>query len=223
MPAFDLGRRVGRKIAATPHRRAVVLCVVDAADFDGSLPRAALSAIVPRGEHHHAYGACLTRLTLWCLGVRNTQPPYSNYCISLQAHRRLHRARARRASRSTWTAESAECLLQGQCDSIVCSRMFTGTWEAAQSAGPAWQPQYLDGGFRLVLVANKADLLPSQISRPRLEVPRRHLLPLLLTHRAAATTLVDGLKSGQIVACCTLVLACCDVCRCSRQQAEGKA
>lgn len=92
MPAFDLGRRVGRKIAATPHRRAVVLCVVDAADFDGSLPRAALSAIVPRG-----------------------------------------------------------------------------TWEAAQSAGPAGQPQYLDGGFRLVLVANKADLLPSQISRPRLE------------------------------------------------------
>ena len=50
MPAFDLGRKVGRKIAATPHRRAVVLCVVDVADFDGSLPRAALSAIVPRGE-----------------------------------------------------------------------------------------------------------------------------------------------------------------------------
>jgi hypothetical protein len=49
MPAFDLGRKVGRKIAATPHRRAVVLCVVDVADFDGSLPRAALSAIVPRG------------------------------------------------------------------------------------------------------------------------------------------------------------------------------
>ena len=49
MPAFDLGRKVGRKIAATPHRRAVVLCVVDLADFDGSLPRAALSAIVPRG------------------------------------------------------------------------------------------------------------------------------------------------------------------------------
>lgn len=49
MPAFDLGRRVGRKIAATPHRRAVVLCVVDLADFDGSLPRAALAAIVPPG------------------------------------------------------------------------------------------------------------------------------------------------------------------------------
>jgi hypothetical protein len=49
MPAFDLGRKVGRKIAVTPHRRAVVLCVVDVADFDGSLPRAALSAIVPRG------------------------------------------------------------------------------------------------------------------------------------------------------------------------------
>lgn len=49
IPAFDLGRKVGRKIAATPHRRAVVACVVDLADFDGSLPRAALAACIPRG------------------------------------------------------------------------------------------------------------------------------------------------------------------------------
>ncbi len=56
MPAFDLGRRVGRKIAATPHRRAVVLCVVDLADFDGSLPRAALAAIVPPGAGPVNYG-----------------------------------------------------------------------------------------------------------------------------------------------------------------------
>ena len=42
LPAFDIGRKVGGKIRLQRHRRAVVLCVVDVADFDGSLPRAAL-------------------------------------------------------------------------------------------------------------------------------------------------------------------------------------
>ncbi len=45
LPQFDLGQKVGRKIGLTRHRRAVVLCVVDAADFDGSLPRTALQAL----------------------------------------------------------------------------------------------------------------------------------------------------------------------------------
>ena len=44
LPAFDIGRKVGGKIRLQRHRRAVVLCVVDVADFDGSLPRAALQA-----------------------------------------------------------------------------------------------------------------------------------------------------------------------------------
>ncbi len=42
LPAFDLAKKVGRKIALQKDRRAVVLLVVDASDFDGSLPRAAL-------------------------------------------------------------------------------------------------------------------------------------------------------------------------------------
>lgn len=42
MPDFDLAKKVGRKIALQRDRRAVVLVVVDVADFDGSLPRAAL-------------------------------------------------------------------------------------------------------------------------------------------------------------------------------------
>jgi hypothetical protein len=45
LPEFDLGQKVGRKIALQRSRRAVVLCVVDAADFDGSLPRAALQGL----------------------------------------------------------------------------------------------------------------------------------------------------------------------------------
>lgn len=45
-----------------------------------------------------------------------------------------------------------------------------GTWEAAQSGGAAGQSQYLESGFRLVLAANKADLLPHNIPRARLEV-----------------------------------------------------
>ena len=42
LPDFDLGRKVGRKIFLQKDRRAVVLCVVDVWDFDGSLPRSAL-------------------------------------------------------------------------------------------------------------------------------------------------------------------------------------
>lgn len=45
LPQFDLGQKVGRKIGLQRNRRAVVLCVVDAADFDGSLPRTALQAL----------------------------------------------------------------------------------------------------------------------------------------------------------------------------------
>ncbi len=45
LPQFDLGRKVGRKIGLQKMRRAVVLVVVDAADFDGSLPRAALEGL----------------------------------------------------------------------------------------------------------------------------------------------------------------------------------
>ena len=42
LPDFDLGRKVGRKIFLQKDRRAVVLCVVDVWDFDGSLPKLAL-------------------------------------------------------------------------------------------------------------------------------------------------------------------------------------
>ena len=42
LPVFDLGKKVGRKIFLQKDRRAVVLVVVDAADFDGSLPREAI-------------------------------------------------------------------------------------------------------------------------------------------------------------------------------------
>ena len=42
LPEFDLAKKVGRKIFLQKDRRAVVLCVVDVWDFDGSLPRAAL-------------------------------------------------------------------------------------------------------------------------------------------------------------------------------------
>lgn len=39
LPEFDLGKKVGRKIFLQKDRKAVVLCVVDVWDFDGSLPR----------------------------------------------------------------------------------------------------------------------------------------------------------------------------------------
>ena len=46
LPSFDLGRKAGQKIRLQTHRRAIILCVVDVADFDGSLPRAALSGLL---------------------------------------------------------------------------------------------------------------------------------------------------------------------------------
>ena len=52
-----------------------------------------------------------------------------------------------------------------------------GAWDAAQPeratgqpGRAAGQPGYLAGGFRLVVAANKADLLPHHIPRARLEV-----------------------------------------------------
>ena len=54
LPSFDLNKKVGRKIKLQKYRRAVVLCVVDMADFDGSLPREALQELLPgleEGEH----------------------------------------------------------------------------------------------------------------------------------------------------------------------------
>ena len=47
LPEFDLARKVGRKIAFQKMRSAVILCVVDLADFDGSLPRQAVRALIP--------------------------------------------------------------------------------------------------------------------------------------------------------------------------------
>lgn len=48
MPGFDLGKKVGQKMALQKFRRPVILCVVDMADFDGSLPRAALLSLLPK-------------------------------------------------------------------------------------------------------------------------------------------------------------------------------
>ncbi|KAF6251140.1 hypothetical protein COO60DRAFT_669368 [Scenedesmus sp. NREL 46B-D3] len=49
LPEFDLGKKVGRKIALQRDRQAMVLCVVDVWDFDGSLPRTALASLFPPG------------------------------------------------------------------------------------------------------------------------------------------------------------------------------
>ncbi|GLI65589.1 hypothetical protein VaNZ11_009163 [Volvox africanus] len=49
LPEFDLGKKVGRKIYLQKDRKAVVLCVVDLWDFDGSLPRLAIRALMPPG------------------------------------------------------------------------------------------------------------------------------------------------------------------------------
>ena len=61
LPQFDLGQKVGRKIGLQRSRRAVVLCVVDAADFDGSLPRTALQALFSNIEGYQVF-VCRSKL-----------------------------------------------------------------------------------------------------------------------------------------------------------------
>ena len=61
LPAFDLGKKVGQKIALQKFRTPIVLCVVDLADFDGSLPRKALLSLLPRSvtQKAHSLGSAL--------------------------------------------------------------------------------------------------------------------------------------------------------------------
>ncbi|CAD7696687.1 unnamed protein product [Ostreobium quekettii] len=56
LPEFDLGKRVGRKIQLQKGRRAIVLCVVDLVDFDGSLPREAIRSLLPVGADEAPMG-----------------------------------------------------------------------------------------------------------------------------------------------------------------------
>lgn len=66
LPQFDLGLKVGRKIGLQRNRRAVVLCVVDAADFDGSLPRTALQALFSNIEGYQV--SLPVSVSLWASG-----------------------------------------------------------------------------------------------------------------------------------------------------------
>lgn len=67
LPQFDLGQKVGRKIGLQRSRRAVVLCVVDAADFDGSLPRTALQALFSNIEGYQVH---ICRSNFFCRWLR---------------------------------------------------------------------------------------------------------------------------------------------------------
>ncbi|KAL6785331.1 hypothetical protein ACKKBG_A03405 [Auxenochlorella protothecoides x Auxenochlorella symbiontica] len=46
LPSFDFGKQVGRKIALTKFRKQMLVVVVDAVDFDGSLPTTTLKTIL---------------------------------------------------------------------------------------------------------------------------------------------------------------------------------
>ena len=72
LPQFDLGQKVGRKIGLQRNRRAVVLCVVDAADFDGSLPRTALQALFSNIEGYQVT-LHITLLSLLTMEARGSE------------------------------------------------------------------------------------------------------------------------------------------------------
>lgn len=45
LPSFDFAKQVGRKIALTKFRKQMLVVVVDAVDFDGSLPTQTLKQV----------------------------------------------------------------------------------------------------------------------------------------------------------------------------------
>ena len=83
LPQFDLGKKVGRKIGLQRQRRAVVLVVVDAADFDGSLPRAALEGLFSNIEGYQVwlqcspqYSSLIRILQICCSLARPSRMPF---------------------------------------------------------------------------------------------------------------------------------------------------
>ena len=74
-----VGRKVGGKIRLQRRRRAVVLCVVDVADFDGSLPRARAAGTVtaPKPVASQAHDGLIQQwrgCVVWVHGLSMSMP-----------------------------------------------------------------------------------------------------------------------------------------------------
>ena len=154
LPEFDLAQRVGRKIALQKYRRAIVLCVVDVTDFDGSLPRCP----------HLLAGACrVSRCRLD--GPPKTLPakrvPKLTDC---RQHSPKHRCRSSVTPQAIW----AQCRML-YCDQARKANLPGATFGccAGRRYGPCFHgtgtqaqrhPMCLCGD--LVLAVNKSDLLP---------------------------------------------------------------
>ncbi|DBB17163.1 TPA: hypothetical protein ACH3X3_014236 [Trebouxia sp. C0006] len=94
LPGFDLNKKVGRKIKLQKYRRAVVLCVVDMADFDGSLPREALQELLPgleEGEYGSQAGLGY-RLVVAASKVDLLPPQATQTRLQAWVHRRCRQA-----------------------------------------------------------------------------------------------------------------------------------
>ncbi|DBA79360.1 TPA: hypothetical protein ACH3X2_000008 [Trebouxia sp. C0005] len=94
LPGFDLNKKVGRKIKLQKYRRAVVLCVVDMADFDGSLPREALQELLPgleAGEYGSQAGLGY-RLVIAASKVDLLPPQATQTRLQAWVHRRCRQA-----------------------------------------------------------------------------------------------------------------------------------
>jgi uncharacterized membrane protein YgcG len=61
LPGFDLARRVGSALGRARFRRQVLLIVVDAGDFDGSLPREAVRALLEAADRAAGAGGAWLR------------------------------------------------------------------------------------------------------------------------------------------------------------------
>lgn len=152
LPEFDLGKKVGRKIGLQRQRRAVVLCVVDAADFDGSLPRSALQGLFSNIEGYQVQQVTLCEL--------------------------LHQRDKGTCAILPWWSKRTE----HSCDTVKHCRLPLlplgsdpyGCDEAEHSMqveqGQDDFRREGDKDVRFVLAVNKADLLPSQATQSRLEV-----------------------------------------------------
>lgn len=162
LPGFDIRRQVGRKLESLKGRRGVLAVVVDVTDFDGSLPRWALSQ-VSLVDQVSAWGQGVLGVER-CQGIRLAGSGSGEIARMLR-NRSIERARS--PETRVWYS-SVQVILRSWERSatergtvvIHLLQIYPRGPQGEMAAAP-W--------LRVMLIANKIDLLPRYVSRVRLE------------------------------------------------------
>ena len=177
---------MGRKIALQTDRRAVVLCVVDVWDFDGSLPRAAIMcAWGGWGGGHHV---CV-RVCVWWGGAAIV----CHHCVGaviiawvLPSRLYVCDVRGGGQGRGESVGEKRQgrqeggclCLLllllpcapDARCPCCCCRCCCRSLMPPARPDSLPDQQTPEEAKFKLMVAVNKCDLLPQEATATRVQV-----------------------------------------------------